>query len=261
MATPGEWYHSLPPVSRTFGTLCFGATVANALGLVSPMSLILSWDLIFKKFQIWRLVTNFIFLGKFSFPFAMFLMYIARYSVQLEKHHYQNRTADFVYLMMFGAAVLLLVSFLAPFLGLYLLGPPLIFMLIYLWSRANTSANVSIMGMVSVQALYLPWAMLALDVIFGNSPVPGLLGILVGHTYYFLTAVYPRLSNGTELLRTPKFVHDMVRSWGLQPGEYRPVPPAAGRQGNRPPYAAAPPQPEARPGFRAFAGTGRRLAD
>jgi Derlin-2/3 len=225
------------------------------------MSLILSWDLVFKKFQLWRLLTNFIFLGKFSFPFAMFLMYIARYSVQLEQHHFQNRTADFVYMMMFGASVLLLVSFLLPFLNLLLLGPPLIFMLIYLWSRANTSANVSIMGMVSVKALYLPWAMLALDVIFGNSPVPGLLGILVGHTYYFLTAVYPRQSGGTELLRTPKFVHDMVRSWGLQPGDYRPARAAAGPQGNRPAYAAAPPQPEARPGFRAFAGTGRRLAD
>lgn len=42
-------------------------------------------------------------------------------------------------------------SFLLPFLNLLLLGPPLIFMLIYLWSRANTSANVSIMGMVSVK--------------------------------------------------------------------------------------------------------------
>jgi hypothetical protein len=54
--------------------------------------------------------------------------------------------------------------------------------------------------------------MLALDVIFGNSPVPGLLGILVGHTYYFLTAVYPRQSGGTELLRTPKFVYPPVRT-------------------------------------------------
>lgn len=63
-----------------------------------------------------------------------------------------------------------------------------------------------------MQALYLPWAMLALDVVFGNSPVPGLLGILVGHTYYFLTAVYPRQSGGTELLRTPKFVYPLFNT-------------------------------------------------
>lgn len=57
-----------------------------------------------------------------------------------------------------------------------------------------------------LQAFYLPWAMLALDVIFGSPLMPDLLGIIAGHLYYFLTVLHP-LATGKNLLQTPKWVY------------------------------------------------------
>lgn len=62
-----------------------------------------------------------------------------------------------------------------------LLGPSLIFMLIYVWSRNFPTSNVSIMGLVSLQAFYLPFALAALSLAMGGDWISDLLGILVGH--------------------------------------------------------------------------------
>lgn len=57
-----------------------------------------------------------------------------------------------------------------------------------------------------LQAFYLPWAMLALDVIFGSPIMPDLLGIIAGHLYYFLTVLHP-LAGGKNILKTPVWVY------------------------------------------------------
>ena len=44
MATPSEWWASLPPLTRLYGASCFGATLATQLGMVSPASLALFWS-------------------------------------------------------------------------------------------------------------------------------------------------------------------------------------------------------------------------
>ncbi|KAH0871376.1 hypothetical protein HID58_078398 [Brassica napus] len=68
-----------------------------------------------------------------------------------------------------------------------------------LWSREFPNANISLYGLVNLKllhmAFYLPWAMLALD----------LLGIIAGHLYYFLTVLRP-LATGKNYLKTPKWV-------------------------------------------------------
>ena len=71
-----------------------------------------------------------------------------------------------------GASLLLPVAF---------LGPSLIFMMTYVWSRNFPTGSVSIMGMVTLQAFYLPFAMLALSLVMGGDWLSDLLGILAGH--------------------------------------------------------------------------------
>lgn len=52
----------------------------------------------------------------------------------------------------------------------------------------------------------MPWAMLALDVIFGSPLMPDLLGIIAGHLYYFLTVLHP-LAGGKNIIKTPTWVY------------------------------------------------------
>ncbi|KAL9252983.1 Derlin-1-like protein [Drosera capensis] len=51
MSTPAEWYHSLPPITKAYGTACFLFTVALKLGLYDPRQIALVYSLVFKRLQ------------------------------------------------------------------------------------------------------------------------------------------------------------------------------------------------------------------
>ena len=68
-----------------------------------------------------------------------------------------------------------LMTLLVPMFWTPFLASSLIFMHCYLWSRFNHTTQVSIMGMVTVQAFYLPWCLVGLSVAMGASPVADLL--------------------------------------------------------------------------------------
>ncbi|XP_072988016.1 derlin-1.1-like isoform X3 [Typha latifolia] len=169
MSSPAEYYRSLPPVSRAYGVLCLMTTTAYYFQLYDVEYIWLSYDLVLKRFQLWRLFTNFFFLAPFSTYFGIRFLMLARYGVLLENGSFKRRTGDFLWMIIFGA--------------------------------------LSIMG------IYLPWAMLALDIIFNNPLKPDIMGVLAGHLYYFFAVLYP-LSGGKNILKTPLWVHKLVAFWG-----------------------------------------------
>jgi hypothetical protein len=140
------WYYGLPYVTRFYLSVCFGSTLLSTLGLLNPQSLYLDFDLVWQRFQLWRLTTCFMFLGSFSFPFLMQLMILTNYSSRLEEDPFPGGggpTADYAFMLFFGAAVLWVVAF---FMGIPFLGTSLIFMIVYVWSRRNPTAPVAIWG-------------------------------------------------------------------------------------------------------------------
>ncbi|GMH18053.1 hypothetical protein Nepgr_019894 [Nepenthes gracilis] len=213
MSSPAEWYNSLPPISKTYGTVCLLFTTASSLGLYHPAYIALLYAPVFKRFQIWRLFTNFFFLGGFSINFGIRLLMIARYGVQLEQVPFNRRTADFLWMIIFGALVLLALAAI-PLLWSPFLGVSLVFMLVYVWSREFPNALINIYGLFTLKGFYLPWVMLGLDVIFGSPLLPNLLGMFAGHLYYFLTVLHP-LAGGKNILKTPTWVHKLVRRWRI----------------------------------------------
>ncbi|GAV75703.1 DER1 domain-containing protein [Cephalotus follicularis] len=212
MSTPAEYYRSLPPVSKAYGVTCLMTTSALYLGLYYPSTIALSYEDVIKRFQIWRLITNFFYLGPFSFPFAIRLIMIAKYGVSLERGPFDKRTADYVWMLIFGALSLLVISAL-PFLRSPFLGASIVFMIVYMWGREFPNARVNIYGVVSLKGFYLPWAMMALDLIFGSPLKPDILGVIAGHLYYFLTVLHP-LAGGKYIFKTPLLVHKLVAHWG-----------------------------------------------
>jgi hypothetical protein len=49
---------------------------------------------------------------------------------------------------------------------------------------------------ITFKTVYFPWALVALTVLLGGSPVNQLCGIAAGHLYYFLEDIYPRQNGG-----------------------------------------------------------------
>lgn len=233
-----NWYTSQPPITRTYATACFLATLGSYIGILSPKLLALYWPWVLLNYQLWRPLTTFTYIGPFSFSFVIQMIWLITYGGQLEQSTFLFAPEDYIFLYLFGGGVLLLLSAVIPTL-LVFNASPLILMLIYVWSRHFPDQQVSIMGLFNIQSFYLPFAFAGITVVMGGSPVLDIIAILVGHLYWFLKEVYPRTS-GRRVLDTPAFLKRLVANAGLG--------------------AAQPVQPEAEPpGFRTFRGAGRRL--
>jgi len=132
------------------------------------------------------------------------MFFLVRYSRALEEGSFRGRTADFFYMVLFGA---ILMTFVAPFINLHFLGSSLTFMMVYVWGRRNPFGRMHFLGLFTFTAPYLPWVLLSFSLLLGNDVIVDVLGIAVGHLYYFLEDVYPRMiPSRKRLLKTPHFL-------------------------------------------------------
>ena len=56
--------------------------------------------------------------------------------------------------------------------------------------------------------MYLPWVLFAFNMIIAGGGVMELIGILIGHMYFFLMFKYPQDFGGPSLLSTPQFMYN-----------------------------------------------------
>nr|BAH71073.1 ACYPI002031 [Acyrthosiphon pisum] len=122
-------YMQMPPVTRAYTTACVITTLAVQLDVVSPFQLYFNPLLILKQFQVWRLITTFLFFGNIGFNFLFNMIFTYRYCRMLEEGSFRSRTADFVMMFLFGATLMIIWAF---FINLLFLGQALTIMLVYI---------------------------------------------------------------------------------------------------------------------------------
>ena len=123
-------------------------------------------------------------------------------------------------LIIFGIAAMTLV---AAYANVHFLGHAMTFMMLYVWGRRNEDVKMSLMGVFTFHAPYFPWVMLGFSVLLGNSVTTDLMGIIVGHTYYFLEYVYPVLAETRgwpvkRILEPPTLLHWFCGSYRGEEG-------------------------------------------
>jgi len=199
-----DWIKDIPIVTRTYVVGSLLTTAVCAVDLVSPYSLYFSFKLVTEKLQFWRIFTTFFFFGsRFSLDLLFHMFFLARYCRALEEGSFRGRTADFMFMIFLGAIVLLCLS---PLFQLPFLGQPLILMMVYVWSRRNPYARMSFLGLFTFTAPYLPWLLLSFSALLGHEGITDIVGIAIGHIYYFLEDVFPRMiPSRRRLLKTPAF--------------------------------------------------------
>lgn len=235
-----DWYQNLPPVTKVLGTCFFLSALGSYVKVLSARELALIWPLVYKKYEVWRLVSNFLFVGGFSLQWLMHMLWVVQYGGALEQQVYQFSPADFVFMHIVCGAILLVISLIpVDFLGIYFCSMPMVYVLVYVWSRNFPDQVVNLFGLVKLQSFYVPFAFVGIDILVGKDPVTGIVGILVGHMYYFAYDLYPK-ATGRELLKTPVF----LKNWLARAGVGRPPPTQ---------------QTSTPSGFQAFRGGGRRL--
>jgi len=121
---------------------------------------------------------------------------------------------------------------------------------IYVYCMINQDQIVSFWFGTRFKARYLPWALFGMNFLLGGGGMSELVGILVGHLYYFVMMKYPA-EQGVTLLRTPQILYSLIPNQQAAP--YTP----ADRYTR--PAAASTPGPAAPTGYNW--GRGRRLED
>ena len=105
-------------MTRCYLTLSVLITVGCAMDLISPFSVYFNTKLIFRG-ELWRLVTNFLYFGSLNLDFIFHMFFLSRYCRLLEEGSFRGRTADFFFMLLFGATLLTLI---APFVNIQFLG-------------------------------------------------------------------------------------------------------------------------------------------
>lgn len=239
----GSWYGSLPPITRFYATAILAATVAEKLGFISAYWLALLWPKVYTNFEVWRIITSFFCMGPFSINWIFEMIWLLTYGGRLESQTFQFDPAECLLMYLFGGGSVLAVSLLCEVLGVGIKfvfnAGSIIFMLLYVWSRNFPESQVSIYGLFTVMAFHVPFVFVGIQFMLGGIPWSSILGVVVGHLYFYLTVLYPAIG-GPRLLRPPLFLRNWLADRGV------------GTRVNT--HAAT-----AQDGFRAFRGRGMRL--
>eukprot|EP00918_Siedleckia_nematoides_P055109 GHVU01120178.1.p2 GENE.GHVU01120178.1~~GHVU01120178.1.p2 ORF type:complete len:197 (+),score=2.53 GHVU01120178.1:349-939(+) len=155
--------------------------------------------------QVWRLVTCFLYFGTFGLHFFWNSYVLIQYCSSLEEVVFRGRSADFLWMLMTTGGLMLLSSYIFGS-GLFY-GNSLVNVMTYIWGRHNPSMRMNIL-FFTVRVPYLPWVLGLLGLLMGWNLTEHILGILIGHTYYFFEEIYPLMptSKGIRIFATPKLL-------------------------------------------------------
>lgn len=79
-------------------------------------------------------------------------------------------------------------------------------MVLYVWSRRNPHEQLQLYGLFTVRAAYLAYVLVALGLMMGQHPLVDVLGITVGHAYYYVADVMPVAYGVEGLVKAPRLL-------------------------------------------------------
>ena len=213
-ATLAEAVKAIPPVTRLmlFATILTGAL--TSFGMVNPSNFLFVPSKIISDFELHRLVLPVVFAGRFEFSFAMHLYILYQNCKSYESNPFSTgaggTSADFLWMVLIGTVLLWPIAY---YFQIFVLSQPMLYMIMYVWSRRFPDEQRNMFGVFTLKVAYIPWFYVAIHVLMGNSITPILIGIAVGHIYYYIIEVLPRISN-VDLIKTPTFCVSIINYLG-----------------------------------------------
>lgn len=206
----GDWYRRIPQITRYWFTGSIVLPLIGKLGLVSIYTMVLNFELFVYKFQIWRPITALLYypiVPQTGFHYLINLYFLYSYSTRLETGQFHGKPADFAFMLIFNWICLVIVGLIGE---IPLLMDAMILSVLYVWCQCNKDQIVTFWFGTQFKAMYLPWILVAFNMIIRGGGLMELLGILVGHLYYFLKFKYPQDFGGQQFLNTPNFLYNLL---------------------------------------------------
>ena len=213
------FYFQMPPITRYYLTSIFiTATIATYFKSLQILIyyIFLDYELALKSFQIWRLFTNVFFIGGFSTSFLFFVVIIYMNFKNQEQtvitlRAYATFIMMIVYLLIFLNIINIFSSKIFGFKVGFTLAQQLILSFIYINSKREPQKIVTLY-FFRMKNCYFPYALILLNIVSGGGIYDNIIGIIAGNAYYVLADVLP-VSKNLKLLKTPKFLVDLLEKY------------------------------------------------
>lgn len=202
-----DWYKSIPQITRYWFTGSVIVPLVARFGIVSAYSLLLQFEPFIYKFHFWRPITGLLFYPispQTGFSYLINLYFMYSYSSRLETTTFDGRPADYLFMLIFNWLLLIIVAFMS---SIYYIMDPMILSVMYVWCQLNRDVIVSFWFGTQFKAIYLPWVLVGFNMIVKGGGLVELLGIAVGHAYFFLMFKYPQDYSGIQVLNTPEILY------------------------------------------------------
>lgn len=187
-----------PPITRILAAGILATCFLVYMEIVSPYKLIVTRACI-RRMELHRILTSFLYFGAPNLDTILHVIFLIRYSKMLEESFIN--TSDYVY---FLVVVQALIFAIALAWDIMILGPVLSSVIIYVWTRKNPNVQIQLFGCFVFPAFYLPFILPLFSLVSERKILKNeILGIFVGHFYYFFKFVFPMF--GYNPLCTPAF--------------------------------------------------------
>jgi Derlin-2/3 len=200
-----DWLNTPPRITRWLLVPTLTLPFLSRFGFISPYSLIHDWSMIiWPKFQLWRVFTP-LFCSGFGIQllFTCYFRYQCMHQLELSASAYMYKPADLVFFLIFSTAMFNLVN---TFIPLLVFEEALTMAIVYIWSQFFKDNIVTFLFGMRFPAPYFPWVLLLMDLLYEKSLIGSIVGLLVGHLYYFLYTIYPSTSGRSSILSTPMWL-------------------------------------------------------
>lgn len=190
---PLKMFAQAPPITRSWVSASVILAILTSNRVVDARAICFSEPMVLHHGEWWRIIANFFYMGdQFkSIFFWMSLHHFWECAKILELVKYRWEPADFIKLILTNAIFLLCLKQLFP--SIIFLGTPMAMVFLYMYSREYESQVMNLLGFFSIKCGWLPFAQMLQDLLQAGDIGPNMLGLMSGHTYYFLSEVRPRM--------------------------------------------------------------------
>lgn len=166
-----------------------------SLGVLHPLQLFFSSDLVLEDEQYWRLVTSILYPGNVSIRTAAKLLWVNQLSREIEQRYFHQKSVNYIFFLTVCCGLILLVRF--CWLGEYpFLYEILESVMTYVGSKVLQDVPINLIFVVNVQLRYLPYVEGVVGLLLsGRKSLKGhAVGCFTGHIAWYFLEVFPLIT-------------------------------------------------------------------
>jgi hypothetical protein len=149
--------------------------------------------------EIWRLVPAVYFVGRVDLAFFVHIFPCLFIVMSFERRFYSQRLSAMVFIFLLIVSIVFVLS---GILGSFATAHSILDAFAWLAARHSGDRRFHLPFVIRLPIRWIPFLILLWSVLEHESLVPGMIGVIAGHTVFFMLYIWP-VKTGRPVLRTP----------------------------------------------------------